>query len=161
MLNFSTFQLILCDSYSANLKQKRWNYWFLGCRWLLTQSPQCDSVELTWCNFKLCVSQYVVILKFHNFQTCVNLNWFAVDWWQKNCHCWREEDRLKNMDKSSRHFNGQCLYGLGDKDLVYVVSLSATQTCNNIGNIVSFRWAKQSACAYKHGTKNSPISSGN
>jgi hypothetical protein len=65
------------------------------------------------------------------------------------------------MDKSSRHFNGQCLYELGDKDLVYVVSLSTTQAFANIGNVVSFRWTKQAACAYKHGTKNSPLSSGN
>jgi hypothetical protein len=36
------------------------------------------------------------------------------------------------MDKSSRHFNGQCLYELCGKDLVYVVSLSATQACHKL-----------------------------
>jgi len=39
------------------------------------------------------------------------------------------------------------LYELGDKDLVYVVSLTTTQAFDNIGNVASFRWTKQAACA--------------
>jgi hypothetical protein len=161
MLKFSTFQflwLIFCQS-QAKKVEFLILYKLLGCRCLLTQSPQCNSVEVTQCNYKLCVRLSMWLYWISTISRPINLNWFAVDWWQKNCHCWREEDGLNNMHKSSRHFNGQCLSDSCDiEDLVYAVWLSAaTQACNILTTSSASDGQNSPACTYiKHGTKNSP-----
>jgi hypothetical protein len=68
--------------------------------------------------------------------------------WFATAGFWKHLSLLFAMIFESQNSPLLCsgLYELGDKDLVYVVSLSATKACNNIGNIVSFRWTKQAPC---------------